>query len=60
MADLRRNQWPIYVGISGRFGSEYANGPEALHALRELRLNYHLLADGVERANVPGVEEKNR
>jgi len=30
------------------------NGPEALHALRELRLNYHLLADGVERANVPG------
>lgn len=36
------------------------NRPEALHALRELRLNYHLLADGVERANVPGVEEKNR
>ncbi len=22
------------------------NGPEALHSLRELRLNYHLLADG--------------
>ncbi|MFO1421588.1 MAG: hypothetical protein U1F59_11765 [Candidatus Competibacteraceae bacterium] len=22
------------------------NGPEALHSLHELRLNYHLLADG--------------
>jgi DNA phosphorothioation system restriction enzyme len=35
------------------------NGPEALHSLHDLRLNYHLLADGVERADVPGVEEKN-
>jgi hypothetical protein len=25
-ADLRRNQWPIYIGMGGRFGSEYTIG----------------------------------
>jgi len=27
------------------------NGPEALHSLHELRLNYHLLADGANGSN---------
>ena len=28
MAGLNRNQWPLWIGISGRFASECANGSE--------------------------------
>ena len=60
MADIRRNGWPAWLGISGRLASEYAIRELQRKANDEQRQRLAVLLERAERIRSQKPKDKNK